>query len=98
MSPGRGRPPKYVEDPITKKPVVGLSEHKTNGFFYNTHWKTEKVKMHNFGSDKNAAIFAFRQWEQKRGSPTPRDPSLGMGQKVPLNSWKRSRKCAAAGT
>ena len=67
MSPGRGRPPKYVEDPITKKPVVGLSKHKTHGFFYNTHWKTEKVKMHNFGTDKNAAIFAFRQWEQKRG-------------------------------
>ena len=74
MSPRRGRPPKYCEDPQTGQPVVGLSKHKVHGFYYNTHFKTENVKMHNFGTDRNVAIFEFRLWMSRRG----REETIGI--------------------
>lgn len=87
---GRGRPPEYVLD-WKNKPVVGLSYHKTNNFYYNTHFMKEGGKPINFGSNKDEAIFKFRQYDAKkrgRESITLDVEDLSMGERIEPIEYK----------
>jgi hypothetical protein len=80
----RGRQPKYVTDPRTKKPVVGLSWDDSLKYFYLSHWRGEGyTKRPTFGRrdcDVVEAIKAYQQWSVDNGKPrtilveTPNDP------------------------
>ncbi|MCH7552117.1 hypothetical protein IIB49_01890, partial [Patescibacteria group bacterium] len=48
------------------RPVVGLSYDESNDRYFNTHFKSERLKRENFGSDYDEAIFLFRQWESQQ--------------------------------
>jgi len=61
---GRGRPPKYVTDDMGNV-IVGLSIDRSNGVYYNTHWRREGGKMF-FGTHKVKAIQKYLQWRAEK--------------------------------
>jgi integrase len=66
----RGRPPQYVLDEVTGKPIVGLSYDKNNHQFFNTHFKNEGGERINFGSDYQTAVIKYREYLLKQaGNP-----------------------------
>ena len=54
-----GRPPAYVVDPATGKPIVGLSYNKSNDQFYVTGSRPRK----HLGNDLALARYRLAQWQ-----------------------------------